>query len=55
MENSEKKIFELLQGKEKKDYDALKDVLFESFNELEELYNRKEYVTGVPTGFIELD
>jgi replicative DNA helicase len=29
--------------------------LVESFTKLEELYNRKQTVTGVPTGFIDLD
>ena len=29
--------------------------MVDSFTELEELYNRKQHVTGVPTGFIDLD
>ncbi|MBQ3415418.1 MAG: replicative DNA helicase [Clostridia bacterium] len=55
MENAEKKIFNLMQDKNQKGYSPIKDVLVESFNKLEELYNRKQHITGVPTGFAELD
>ena len=55
MENAEKKIFNIMQDKNQKGYSPLKDVLVESFNKLEELYNRKQHITGVPTGFTELD
>ena len=39
MDGAEKKIFDIMQSK----------------NQLEELYNRKQHITGVPTGFAELD
>ncbi len=55
MESSEKKIFDVMQNKNQKSYSAIKDVLVESFTKLEELYNRKQHITGVPTGFTELD
>ena len=55
MENAEKKIFNIMQNKNQKGYTPIKDVLVESFTELEELYNRKQHITGVPTGFTELD
>ena len=55
MEGAEKKIFNIMQDKNQKGYVPIKDVLVESFTELEELYNRKQHITGVPTGFIELD
>ena len=55
MENAEKKIFNIMQDKNQKGYSPLKDVLVESFTKLEELYNRKQHITGVPSGFIELD
>ena len=38
-----------------KGYVYLKDVLIETFAEIEKLYNQKGYVTGVPTGFADLD
>ncbi|MBO6233570.1 MAG: replicative DNA helicase [Clostridia bacterium] len=55
IEGAEKKIFDTIQNKAKNSYAALKDVLVDSFNQLEELYNRKQHVTGVPSGFTELD
>ena len=55
MEGAEKKIFNIMQEKNQKGYSPLKDVLVESFTKLEELYNRKQHITGVPSGFIELD
>ncbi len=55
IEGAEKKIFDTIQNKSKNSYSAMKDVLVESFTKLEELYNRKQHVTGVPSGFTELD
>ena len=55
MESAEKKIFNIMQDKNQKGYTPIKDVLVESFTQLEELYNRKQHITGVPTGFVELD
>ena len=55
MESSEKKIFNIMQKKDKKGYSPIKDVLVDTFTQLEELYNRKQHITGVPTGFSELD
>ena len=55
MEGAEKKIFNVMQEKNQKGYEPIKDVLVESFTKLEELYNRKQHITGVPSGFIELD
>ena len=55
MESAEKKIFNIMQNKDKKGYTPIKDVLVESFTQLEELYNRKQHITGVPSGFTELD
>ena len=55
MEGAEKKIFNIMQSKNTKSYTPLKDVLVDSFTQLEELYNRKQHITGVPSGFTELD
>ena len=55
MENVEKKVFNLTQGKNQKGYSPIKDVLVDSFTQLEELYNRKQHITGVPSGFADLD
>lgn len=55
IDNSERKIFNIVQNKNQKGYSPIKDVLIDTFTKLEELYNRKQYVTGVPTGFTDLD
>ena len=55
MDGAEKKIFDIMQSKNQKGYTPIKDVLVESFTKLEELYNRKQHITGVPSGFTELD
>ena len=55
MNNAEKKIFNIMQDKDQKSYSPIKDVLIDAFTELEQLYNQKQHITGVPTGFIDLD
>ncbi len=55
MNSAEKKIFNIMQDKDQKTYSAIKDVLIDAFTELEQLYNQKQHITGVPTGFIDLD
>ena len=55
MEGAEKRIFNIMQDKNTKGYSPIKDVLVESFTKLEELYNQKQHITGVPSGFVELD
>ena len=55
MESAEKKIFDIMQDKNQKGYTPIKDILVDSFTELEELYNKKQHITGVPTGFADLD
>lgn len=55
IEQAEKKIFNIMQGKNQKGYTALKEILVESFAEIEKLYNQKEPITGIPTGFADLD
>ena len=55
MDSAEKKIFNVMQKRNQTGYSSIKDILVDSFTELEDLYNRKQHVTGVPTGFIDLD
>lgn len=50
-----RKYFGIIQNREQKGYTPIKDVLIDSFTELEQLYNQKMHITGVPTGFIDLD
>ncbi len=55
MDLAEKKVFELAQKKNTKGYTPIKDVLVESFAKLEELYNQKGRISGLTTGFKDLD
>ena len=55
IEKAEKEVFDLSLNRNRKDYTPIKDVLIETFANLEKLYNQKEHITGVPTGFIDLD
>lgn len=55
MDHAEKKIFNVMQKRNQKGYAAIKDVLVDTFAQIEKLYNQKQHVTGVPTGFADLD
>lgn len=55
MDMAEKRVFDMTQKKNTKGYSVMKDILVESFAELERLYNQKGNVTGVSTGFYDLD
>ena len=55
MDGAEKKIFDIMQSKNQKGYTPIKDILVETFSQLEQLYNQKQHITGVPTGFADLD
>lgn len=55
LDKAEKEIFDLTQKKNTTGYSSIKDVLVESFAELEKLYNQKGHITGVSTGFSDLD
>lgn len=55
IDSAEKKIFEVMQKRNQKGYSSIKDVLVDTFTQLEQLYNQKQHITGVPTGFADLD
>jgi len=55
MDGAEKKIFDIMQKRNQKGYSSIKDVLVDTFTQLEQLYNQKQHITGVPTGFADLD
>ena len=55
IDTAEKKIFQVMQKKNQKGYSSIKDILVDTFTQLEKLYNQKESITGVPTGFVDLD
>lgn len=55
IEKAEKGIFDLVKNRNKKGFSPIKEVLIETFAQIERLYNQKEAITGIPTGFIDLD
>lgn len=55
MDNAEKRIFDMMQKKSQRGYSSIKDILVDSFSELQELYNNKKHITGVSSGFIDID
>ena len=55
MSSAENKIYEVLQSKQMSDITPIKDVLAENLSRLEELMKNKSKITGVPTGFRDLD
>ena len=55
MDQAEKKIFDTIQSRNQKGYSSIKDILVDTFTQLEQLYNQKQHITGVPTGFADLD
>lgn len=55
IDKAEKGIFDVLQKRSSQGYSPIKDVLVDTFNKLEELYNNKGHVTGIPTRFVDLD
>ncbi len=55
LDEAERIIFDILQKRSSKGIYHIKELLVDAFNKLEELYNNKEFITGVPSGFIDLD
>ncbi len=52
---SENLIYNVSQRREAQDFTALKDLLTENMEMVEKLYERGSSITGLPTGFTELD
>ncbi len=55
LEYAESAVFELSQAKIKQSFHRLKDIIKDSIQKVEDLYEKRELVTGVPSGFHELD
>jgi replicative DNA helicase len=55
LDRAEKSIFDIIERRSTQGFAHIKDVLLEAFIRLEELYNSKSPITGVPTGFTDLD
>jgi replicative DNA helicase len=55
LDQAEKAIFEITEDKITPHVYPLSEVIKDSFRTIEELYDRKERISGVPTGFLSLD
>src|SRR5579872_525718 len=55
LDQAEQVLFELSQGRVQGDFSHIEELLKESFERITELYETGAEVTGVPTGFRELD
>lgn len=52
---AEKSIFEVAGAKSKPSYFSIREIMKDTFKTIERLYDRKELITGIPTGFADLD
>ncbi len=55
LDQAEKAIFEIAENRGSPSFFPVRDILKDTFKNIEKLYERKELVTGVPTGFNDLD
>ena len=55
MEDTEKRIFSLLQKRNTGDFVPIKDVVLNALDKIELASKNRGSVTGIPTGFIDLD
>lgn len=55
MEDTEKKVFNLLQKHTSGDFVPIKDVVLNALDKIELASKNKGNVTGIPTGFVDLD
>jgi replicative DNA helicase len=55
LDMAEKSVFDILQKRNQQGVLPVKEILIETFNRLEELYNNKGSITGTPTGFVDFD
>lgn len=55
LDRAEKEIFEISQKRNTKGFVSLRSILVETFERIEKLYESKGGVTGLPTGYPDLD
>ncbi|SHJ93461.1 replicative DNA helicase [Paramaledivibacter caminithermalis] len=52
---AERKIFDISQNANKEGFSPIKEILLETFDRIEELYSSEGGITGLSTGFVDLD
>ena len=55
LEDAEKSIFNIVQGKDSGDFSLMKDLLVEAVNDIERVYKNKGQTAGISSGFVDLD
>ncbi len=55
LEKTEKIVFDVLQNKDTDGYSSMKEILVSTFDSIEEMYQNKGKMSGIPSGFIDLD
>jgi len=55
LDQAEQAIFEISQHKIKPAFSPMREIIKDSFKTIEQLYERKSMITGVPTGFERID
>jgi|JI10StandDraft_1071094.scaffolds.fasta_scaffold248125_2 replicative DNA helicase len=55
LDSAEKMIFEISMVKSRKGITPIKDVVRDAFKKIESLFEQKKEITGVATGFVDLD
>ncbi len=55
IEKTEKKIFDVMQNRNSRGYASIKDILIDTFDNIEQLYKKKSKVSGLESGFTDLD
>ncbi len=55
LDRAEHSIFEIAENKVRPSFFPIREIVKDSFRSIEDLYARKELITGVPTGFEKID
>ena len=55
LEKAEKVIFDVVQNKDTKGYSGMKEILVNTFDSIEKMYQNKEKISGISSGFYDLD
>ncbi len=55
LEQTEKQVFELVQSRNRSEFVPIKDVVLDTLERIEKASRSKGTVTGIPTGFVDLD
>ncbi len=55
IEQAEKRIFDVTNKRVSSNFRNIDELMKTGFEQIEKLYDRKEHITGVPTGFPDLD